>query len=166
MGNSDRISGNYNAATFGNPTSGNTFNLYFAAESNVVPSNCTEFSFVHHGLALRSLSSDRKPVPDATGTSAARPCNRARRPNLRITGHWRSGACDRPLSAVESGISRNCGRSNRLPSNTDLSVLRSRPTPSARRTIRSASASAWSLIDGYLRVEYKDTSGNWNPDNQ
>src|SRR5580704_5611784 len=34
-------SGNFNATTFGSPTSGNTFNLYFAAGSNVVPSTCT-----------------------------------------------------------------------------------------------------------------------------
>ena len=30
-------------------------------------------------------------------------------------------------------------------------------------TANAGNAVAWNLIDGYLRVEYKDTSGNWNP---
>ncbi len=30
-------------------------------------------------------------------------------------------------------------------------------------TSNSANVVAWNLIDGYLRVEYKDVSGNWNP---
>jgi hypothetical protein len=30
-------------------------------------------------------------------------------------------------------------------------------------TANAANAVAWNLIDGYLRVEYKDVSGNWNP---
>lgn len=30
-------------------------------------------------------------------------------------------------------------------------------------TANAGNSSAWNLIDGYLRVEYKDTSGNWNP---
>jgi hypothetical protein len=30
-------------------------------------------------------------------------------------------------------------------------------------TANAANAAAWNLIDGYLRVEYKDVSGNWNP---
>jgi Tfp pilus assembly protein PilX len=30
-------------------------------------------------------------------------------------------------------------------------------------TANASNAVAWNLIDGYLRVEYKDASGNWNP---
>ncbi len=30
-------------------------------------------------------------------------------------------------------------------------------------TANAGNAVAWNLIDGYLRVEYKDASGNWNP---
>ena len=29
--------------------------------------------------------------------------------------------------------------------------------------LQSAETATWNLIDGYLRVEYKDASGNWNP---
>ena len=30
-------------------------------------------------------------------------------------------------------------------------------------TVSTANTSTWNLIDGYLRVEYKDAAGNWNP---
>jgi hypothetical protein len=30
-------------------------------------------------------------------------------------------------------------------------------------TANASNAAAWNLIDGYLRIEYKDSTGNWNP---
>jgi len=30
-------------------------------------------------------------------------------------------------------------------------------------TVSNANTSTWNLLDGYLRVEYKDSNGNWNP---
>lgn len=37
------------------------------------------------------------------------------------------------------------------------------PNANLPTATNAANASAWSLIDGYLRVEYKDASGNWHP---
>ncbi len=37
------------------------------------------------------------------------------------------------------------------------------PNANGSTLYNSAFSNAWSLIDGYLRVEYKDNSGNWNP---
>ena len=36
-------------------------------------------------------------------------------------------------------------------------------SPYYSTTANAANAAAWNLIDGYLRVEYKDSTGNWNP---
>jgi len=33
-------------------------------------------------------------------------------------------------------------------------------------TVSTANTSTWNLVDGYLRVEYKDAAGNWNPATQ
>ena len=33
-------------------------------------------------------------------------------------------------------------------------------------TVSTANTSTWNLLDGYLRVEYKDAAGNWNPATQ
>ena len=35
--------------------------------------------------------------------------------------------------------------------------------PNGAAPSNSASSTSWNLIDGYLRVEYKDAAGNWNP---
>src|SRR5208282_3955567 len=47
------------------------------------------------------------------------------------------------------------------PNNTSAPVYPYYAVPNANSTAATdtASASAWSLIDGYLRVEYKDASG-------
>src|SRR5208337_5187471 len=51
------------------------------------------------------------------------------------------------------------------PNNTSAPVYPYYAVPNANSTAATdtTSASAWSLIDGYLRVEYKDASGVWHP---
>ena len=36
-------------------------------------------------------------------------------------------------------------------------------TPQPYPNLPNANTAVWNLIDGYLRVEYRDSSGNWNP---
>jgi hypothetical protein len=148
--------GNY-VSGFGTPTTGNTYNLYFAAGSNAVPSTtcvgnaCTpDWPYApapwttNPNPALEGLQPSRNelaPIYLNNGTPAIALC-----PPSNYTGSWPAGC---PTTAAYPYYA--------LP-NPSLPVSGSNLTP-----YNSANSNAWSLIDGYLRVEYKNSSGNWNP---
>ena len=161
-------SGNFKSTTFGTPGSG-TFNLYFAAASNVVPtsSQCSYFCFLRHGLAVRTLCMD-KSVAHASGTSACEPHAR---------GSW-SGQCSRLPGTAERRTRIASGSlSARQPTRWDgrcypcptgcptvpAYPFFAPPNPVGLTNYSSGSTTSWSLIDGYLRVEYIDSSGVWHP---
>jgi hypothetical protein len=157
-------SGNYNAATFGTQTAGNTYNLYFAAAANAVPSNCTSSTSCPLDWPFAPLSpwglnphpttqGLQPPAPSAAGPAA---------PTYEIPGSGAAalvaGLCPPASPPLASGtiVPTGCPAAPSYP-------YYAPPNPSGSTNYSSLSSTAWSLIDGYLRVEYKDTSGNWNP---
>jgi hypothetical protein len=160
-------SGNYNSTAFGTPSGTNTYNLYFAAASNVIPwsSSCTT-------SASCTVDWPYAPTPwtaanPSQGTNGLQPrnpspggANATNSPTFAMptsTGLV-TGICPPTSPAVKSGVAvpTNCPATATYPYFTP-------PDRNGATLYDSAYATSWSLIDGYLRVEYKDTSGNWNP---
>jgi len=157
--------GNYNATKFGNPPAGNTFNLYFAAASNAVPwstsctssASCTQdWPFVPattwNGVAQRTQQG-LQPQPPPSGEPAA--------PIYSYTapGGLSLGIC--PPASPTPGIAIPTG----CPPTGTAPTYPYYGPPNAYTTTynNSAAATSWSLIDGYLRVEYVDAAGTWHP---
>ncbi len=144
-------------ASFGAPTAGNTFNLYFAAASDEVPI----------------------PAPCANTIG---PCLGTEWPNAPLP--W---VDPNPVNQSKEGLQPSLWGPiylnlpnptiNLCPPNTypllagvvlpPGCVAGAYPyyaSPNASSTANNSNTStAWSLIDGYLRVEYRDANGNWNP---
>jgi len=148
--------GNYVSTTFGTPAAGNTYNLYFAAASNAVPvpSSCLDSTDL--------CSSDDWPTaPKLFGpfaTQGLQPAgiapiylNNGATPTIQIcpptTPVAYPAGCPNPATGAYPYYP---------PPNPSLPVVSGALTP-----YNSANANAWSLIDGYLRVEYLNTSGQW-----
>ena len=159
-------SGNYNAA-FGSPTSGNTYNLYFAAASNAVPlpSSCSGATCTTSDWPYAPLPWTANPHPSTQGLQPAPP-----------SGGWPAAPTYRGTSALTPTINLcppappaggfSSSVSPAIPANcptTGVYPYYAPPNPSGSTNYNSANSNAWSLIDGYLRVEYKDTSGVWHP---
>jgi len=72
---------------------------------------------------------------------------------------------------VPAGAPIEPGFSNYMPPNPSVAIsvcgnqatLPTCASPYLAGWTNSVNAVAWNLIDGYLRVEYKDVNGNWNP---
>jgi hypothetical protein len=159
-------SGNFNATTFGSPTSGNTFNLYFAAGSNVTPSTCTSSTATACTMdwPYAPLPWTANPTPTTQGLQPAPPASGPAAPTYELPG---SGA-----PALVTGLcppySTTLPISGTVPTGCPTTAAPvypyyAPPNQNGANLNSSASASAWSLIDGYLRVEYKDASGVWHP---
>jgi hypothetical protein len=150
-------SGNYVSATFGAATSGNTYNLYFAAGSNAVPLPSTCSGNACSGdwpYAPKQWTSNPSPTLEGLqpGTLAPTYLNNGAGPAITLcpptgyTGSWPATCPTTPAYPYYS-----------LP-NPFTPVVSSALTP-----YNSANSNAWSLIDGYLRVEYLNNSGVWVP---
>ncbi len=156
------LSPNYNAAAFGNPTSSNTFNLYFAAGANVVPSNCTSSASCVMDWPFAPYPPTGNPFPTQQGLQPPAPATGPAAPTYELPGTGApalvTGLCppSSPALAATAVVPTGCPATPTYPYYAPAN-------PVGLTNYSSASASAWSLIDGYLRVEYKDTSGNWNP---
>jgi len=137
--------GNYPAALAASLPAGDTYNLYFAAAANAVPvpSTCG---------AATCTSSDWPLAPLAWSAVMAA-----------------NGGNPYPLLVpTGSPIDSNNGTPtiNLCPPATVAVVPAGCPSPATGAYpyyAPSASPTAWNLIDGWLRVEYKDQNGNWNP---
>ena len=162
-------SGNFNAATFGTPPSSSyTFNLYFAAAANVTPSTCTSstactmdwpFAPLSPWGSTWSSTSEGLQPPPASATAPAAPTYElpgSGAPAL-VTGLCPPYSTTVPLAAA-AVVPTGCP-TTAAPAYPYYAP----PNQSGASLYSSASASAWSLIDGYLRVEYKDSSGIWHP---
>ena len=156
---------NYNTALFGT-SAGNTYNLYFASASNAVPipSTC-------------STASGSPPTPACTpdwpyapGTfaawSATQGLQPAGAPSLWSYGTPTISICP-PASPAPAPASVPAGCPTAGSVLYPYYALPIPDTPVVGSALtnypQQASSNAWSLIDGYLRVEYKDSSGNWHP---
>jgi Tfp pilus assembly protein PilX len=149
--------GNYVAGTFGTPTAGNTYNLYFAAASNAVPLPST--------CGGTTCSADWPYAPQRW-TANPNPTAEGLQPSTLAPTYLNNGVTPTinlcPPAAYTGAFPVGCPTTGAYP----YYALPNPYTPvvgSALTAYNSASSNAWSLIDGYLRVEYKDTSGNWHP---
>jgi Tfp pilus assembly protein PilX len=146
--------GNYVPATFGAPTSGNTYNLYFAAASNVVPSACTSSASCIFDWPYGPKQWTTNPSPALQGLQPA-----PMAPIYLNNGAPTTpGLCPPATPALRSGIPwpTGCPATPAYPFYAPSNANGATP-------YNSPTSTAWSLIDGYLRVEYRDASGNWHP---
>jgi Tfp pilus assembly protein PilX len=148
-------SGNYNSG-FGTPTAGNTYNLYFAAASNAVPipSGCAGFTCPTADWPYAPQQWTANPSPSLEGLQ----------PSPIAPSYLTSGAA--PTISLCPPTNLASGATPAQPGNcptTGTYPYFAPPTASGATPFNSASSNAWSLIDGYLRVEYKDKNGNWHP---
>ncbi len=129
---------------------GNTYNTYFAAGSNAMPdlttcagNVCTSSDWPFapaaqtQGTPLPTLQPAGAPINSNNGTPAISLC---------------------PPAGVNSSSTpaptANCPWTGAYPYFAP---------PNGAAPSNSASSKTWNLIDGWLRVEYKDASGNWHP---
>lgn len=161
---------NYNATTFGTAPSGYTFNLYFAAASNVVPwgSQCT-------GSSSCAMDWPYAPAIFTAATSTAptkglQPVNSA----PTAVGAVNSPAYQIPPSGAAALVTGLCPPSSPALAGTVTAPTGCPSTPAypyyamsnpiaGTSNYASGSSSSWSLVDGYLRVEYVDANGAWHP---
>lgn len=160
-------SGNFNSTTFGTPGSGNTYNLYFAAASNVVPtsSQCTTsascamdwpygpYIWTNPSPTLQGLQ-PANPTPTAVGAVNA--------PDYQVPPSGapalQTGLCPPNTYPLGTGVIDPTGCPT-VPAYPFFAP----PNPVGLTNYSSGSTTSWSLIDGYLRVEYIDASGVWHP---
>ena len=126
---------------------GSTYNTYFAAASNASPdetgcnnTNCTPAN-ANIALATDWLNAPANPPAGAQTLVPFGP------PAAPVTA---AGAAPVPTIAVcpPAGVAT-------LPAGC--------PAYPYTSIGNAANATTWNLIDGYLRVEYKNVAGNWNP---
>ncbi len=164
------------AATFGTPTANNTFNLYFAAASNVRPSACTSSTACTMDWPYAPLTPSQtwfnqfpatqglqpaNPAPGAVGAADAPafqiPATAALASALKL------GVCPpystTTFNSIGGTLPTGCPNDTSAPPYPYYAV----PNANSTAATDTTSTSAWSLIDGYLRVEYKDASGAWHP---
>jgi len=145
--------GNY-AAAWGAPGGTNTFNLYFAAASNAVPvpGSCA-------GTVCATADWPLAPATPAAGAQTLVPSTPA--PGAPINPVQNNGTpvislCPPPNvnSSSVPAPPANCPTTGAYPYYAP---------PNAAAPSNQASSTTWNLIDGWLRVEYKDASGVWHP---
>jgi hypothetical protein len=155
-------SGNFNAATFGTPTGGNTYNLYFAAAANAVPANCTSSTSCPLDWPFAPFPPTGNPFPTTQGLQPPAPATGPAAPTYQLPGSGAAalvaGLCPpaSPTLAASAIRPTGCPAAPAYP-------YYAPPNPSGSTNYSSLSSTAWSLIDGYLRVEYRDVSGTWHP---
>jgi len=155
-------SGNFNATTFGTPTGANTFSLYFAAAANAVPSNCTSSTSCSLDWPFAPLPPTGNPFPTLQGLQPPAPATGPAAPTYELPASGApalvTGLCPPASPALATGtiVPTGCPAAPTYP-------YYAPSNPNGATLYSSTSASAWSLIDGYLRVEYRNASGNWNP---
>jgi hypothetical protein len=162
---------NLPAGTFGAPTAGNTFNLYFAAASNVVPFNCPSSAACTLDWPYAPFPPTGNPFPTQQGLQPANPTPAAvgavNAPAYEIPATAAlaaalvPGLCPPPTYPIQVGVPVPTGCP--LPPTAPLYPYYAPPNRRGATLYSSANASAWSLIDGYLRVEYRDAAGTWHP---
>jgi len=160
-------SGNYSSA-FGSPTSG-TYNLYFASASNGVPiPNATASTCSGEPC----LTADDWPSPPVTWTNAMATAAGIAWINPPVPStapiYWNNGPSP-TVYLCPPNVTFTASPSPALPSNCPAGAYPyySPPNPTlplvsgALTPYNSAFDDSWSTLDGWLRVEYLNNSGNW-----
>ena len=135
-------------STLAAPASGNTYNMYFAQAWNGIPNQTS-----CNGAACLPTSTKLTLQPDwlyapATPASGAETLLPTGAPIMSGT----TGAPPTINLCPPAGVS-----AANLPAGCPTTA-----PPYPYYAVQGATAT-WNLIDGYLRVEYKDASGNWHP---
>jgi hypothetical protein len=151
--------GNY-PSTLPAPGSG-SYSLYFAAASNAFPDE-TPCAGTNCGTASSdtSLASDWTYAPTIPPL-AAQTLTPASAPVLSgtsATGPLNVALCP-PASVALANLPAGCPTT--APAYPYYAVGGTEVTSNS--TALAATTASWNLIDGYVRVEYKDASGNWHP---
>ena len=132
------------------PGAGNTYNMYFAAASNAVPDPT---SCGNNPCPLQTLAVDWPfaPTTPPAGAQTLVPFGPPAAPVMV------AGANPAPVIALcpPAGVA-----AVNIPVNCPAGAP---PYPYTAISANAANTASWNLIDGYLRVEYKDAAGNWNP---
>jgi Tfp pilus assembly protein PilX len=163
------IAGNY-TPTLPAPAP-NTYNLYFATASNAVPSVACATSA---SCAAATTVADWTHAPwtwNAAMEATAAPGSPY--PLLQPTGNpWVLGdntTAPQPLTlcppANAAALPAGCPAAPASPYYVvnGTTVYNGTANGSAANLPLTQATASWNLIDGWLRVEYKDANGNWNP---
>ncbi len=151
------------------PSSGNTYNLYFAAAANVIPNSCTSSSTctmdwpygpaIFSGATSTSPTQGLQPVNSSpTSTGAVNAPTYETPATAALASALVTGLCPPSSPPVKAGVAVPVG----CPAASTYPYF-APPNPVGATLYASPNATAWSLIDGYLRVEYKNSSGVWTP---
>jgi hypothetical protein len=144
---------------FGIPTSfpaglpvlgaGSTYNTYFSAASNATPdpSSCGGTP------CPTQAGSPDWPLAPATPPAGAQTLVPFGPPAAPVTA---AGGTPAPTIAL-------CPPAGVTPANRPGGCPLGPPSYPYTAVGNAANTATWNLIDGYLRVEYRDVSGNWNP---
>jgi Tfp pilus assembly protein PilX len=141
--------GNY-PSTIAAPPASNTYNLYFAAASNAVPLPST--------CAGITCTSDWPYAPATPLAAAQTLVPKTPAPGAPIylnNGNPTINVCP-PANTKATLVPPGCPATGAYP-------YYQPPNANGATLYNSSSATSWNLIDGWLRVEYKDASGNWHP---
>jgi Tfp pilus assembly protein PilX len=148
------------AASFGAPNGTNTYNLYFAAASNDVQYPCTSSTAGNCSIDwLYAPAQWPDPVPANRSLEGLQPGNVA--PIYLNDGTPANlGLCP-PTGTYPTTVGvtppTNCPVSPTAP----VYPYYIPPNANGATQYNSTNSTAWSLVDGYLRVEYLNNSGTW-----
>ena len=143
-----------------------TYQLYFAAASNGVPTS--------DPVNASSIAANNGEVTTPPDWPAAPKAWARKNPSPLLQGLQPAGPVGGPGAPIVTGSSASvaplltlCPPTN--PKYGDPAGCPATPAPpyyvvnNAAPTVVNNGTATWNLIDGYLRVEYKDASGAWNP---
>jgi hypothetical protein len=141
-------SGNY-PSSLAAPPANNKYNLYFAAASNAVPlpSSCSGITCTSdwpYGPATPSAAAQTL-VPKTPAPGAPIYLNNGI-PTINI--------CP-PTNTAPASVPAGCPATGAYPYYPP-------PNANGANLYNSPYSTSWNLIDGWLRVEYKDAAGNWH----
>lgn len=128
--------------------SGSSYNVYFAAASNAIPDTTACNNTYCPTANTKSTIAQDWPYGTATPPSGAQTLTPTGAPII-------SGTAGNPPATISLCPPPNVAAGN-LPAGCSNSTA-------TYPYYVSTPTTTWNLLDGYLRVEYKDASGNWNP---
>jgi hypothetical protein len=127
---------------------GSTYNTYFAAASNAVPDETSCAGTYCPTVNTKSTIASDWPLGPATPAAGSQTLVPAGAPIV-------SGSAGNATPTISLCPPANVAAGNLPAGCSNVSA--------AYPYYVSTPTTTWNLIDGYLRVEYKDSTGNWNP---
>lgn len=135
---------------------GSTYNMYFATATNAIPDetgcvNAGNPAACPPANVVVTLNTDW-PFAPATPVAGAQTLIPAGAPVV-VAGA-------NPAPATKLCPPPDVAVANRVPG---CAISPAVPAPPYYAASNAGNTATWNLIDGWLRVEYKDVAGNWNP---